>query len=352
MQIALDATYSVDRQPSGIAIYSRELLSGLSENYPQDEFLFCYRPKQWLRTSRPSIQNVRKRLLQPPLPTFRAQLFHALNQRVDRRPAKRVVATFHDLFVMTGEYSTREFRSRFTGQAKRAAQNSDLIIAVSEFTASQVNSLLGFARSQIRVIPHGVHQPPELNRKRENIILFVGALQIRKNVIRLIDAFERLPATCDCCDFSAEPWRLVLVGAPSGFQAALILDRIGRSKCRARIQVTGYVSQDELDDWYARASVFAFPSLDEGFGMTVLEAMAHGAPVVTSNRSALVEIAMNAALLVDPYNVDELEDALSRLVQDPDLRIKLSELGRLRAQLYPWERAITATHAIYEELVR
>lgn len=129
------------------------------------------------------------------------------------------------------------------------------------------------------------------------------------------------------------PSAMVTVGAPSGFQADLILDRIGRSKWRGRIQVTGYISKHELEDWYARASVFAFPSLDEGFGMPVLEAMAHGIPVVTSNRSALVEIATDAALLVDPYNVDELENALSRLVQDTDLRRKLSELGRSRAAI-------------------
>ena len=90
---------------------------------------------------------------------FGADVFHALNQRVDQREAPRVVSTFHDLFVISGEYSTPEFRKRFAQQARRAAERSDLIIAVSEFTADQVSSLLNVERGRIRVIAHGVHSP-------------------------------------------------------------------------------------------------------------------------------------------------------------------------------------------------
>jgi glycosyltransferase involved in cell wall biosynthesis len=346
VRIALDATYSVDPQPSGIAVYTREVLSGLARAYPQDEFLFCYRPKQWRRAPHLAFPNVRRRLLQPPIPTFTADLFHALNQRVDRRQAKKMVSTFHDLFVMTADYSSPEFRTRFAAQARRAAENSDVIIAVSAFTADQVSSLLSFDRSRIRVVPHGVHQPMqqhESKRKaqRENMILFVGALQIRKNIVRLIEAFEHLP----------ENWRLVLAGARSGYQAGQILERIEQSTCRNRIELAGYVSESDLESLYSRASIFALPSLDEGFGIPVLEAMAHGVPVVTSNRSALVEVAGDAALLVDPYSVDELESALNRLVQEPNLRVRLSDLGRARAKCYPWDRAIQATYSIYKELV-
>jgi glycosyltransferase involved in cell wall biosynthesis len=345
VRIALDATYSVDPQPSGIAVYSREMLSGLAHAYGQDEFLFCYRAKQWTRACRANLPNVRQRLLQPPLPTFTADLFHALNQRVDRRPTRKVVSTFHDLFVMTGEYSSPEFRTRFAGQARRAAANSDLIIAVSEFTASQVRDLLQLDNSRIRVVPHGVRQPVMgPGSQRENLVLFVGALQTRKNVIRLIEAFEKLSGDKD-------PWRLVLAGAPSGYQADRILERIEKSTCRDRVEIAGYVSLSELESLYSRASIFALPSLDEGFGIPVLEAMAHGVPVVTSNRSALVEVAGDAALLVDPYDVEELGCALERLMNDLELRAKLSNLGRARAKHYTWERAVKATYTIYRELV-
>src|SRR5262249_40262939 len=155
------------------------------------------------------------RLLVSSLPLFHADLFHALNQRVDARPAKKVVCTFHDLFVLTAEYSSREFRERFSKQARQAASNADLIIAVSNFTAGQVSALLHVDQARIRVVPHGVHLPACLpdESTRENLVLFVGALQTRKNLIRLVDAFEALPGD----------WRLALAGAPTGYGAAAIL---------------------------------------------------------------------------------------------------------------------------------
>lgn len=342
MRIALDATYSVDPRPTGIGVYSNALLIGLADLYPQDAFLHCFRPRQFLRATRNARENVRRRLLHPPLPIFGADLFHALNQRVDRRPASKVVSTFHDLFVMTEEYSSREFRARFTEQARRAAQNSDLIIAVSQFTAEQVSSLLGFDRSRIRVIPHGVNPPSsELRRKREKVILSVGALQVRKNALRLVEAFERVPSD----------WELILAGAQTGYQAIAIMERIRNSECSERIRIMGYTWPAELQTLYARASIFAFPSLDEGFGIPVLEAMAHGVAVVASNRPALVEVAADAALFVDPQSADELQYALERMIDDPELRDEYARRGRERAKLYPWQRAITATYEVYKELL-
>ncbi len=341
MRIALDATYSIDPYPSGIATYSRELLDGLAAEHPEDQFLHCYRVKQFLSSQKTHIRNVRRRLLVPPIPTIRACVFHAFNQRVDRRPAKRVVSTFHDLFVMTGEYSSADFRARFTEQARRAASNSDLIIAVSEFTATQVNALLGVPRSRIRVVPHGVRRVTDKDSsEREKSLLFVGALQVRKNIIRLVEAFEQLPGE----------WTLTLAGAATGFGIREILNRIHTSRASKRIRLTGYVTSEELDALYARASIFAFPSLDEGFGIPVLEAMARGIPVVTSNRSALPEVTGDAALLVDPYDTEEIAAALRRLAEDSGLRDALAAAGRSRATMFCWENALRRTYAIYQEL--
>ena len=339
MRIALDATYSVDRYPSGIAVYSSEILSGLATAYPQDRFLHCYRLKQFGRTARSSFPNVQKNLLLPPLATFHAGIFHALNQRVDRRPAKSVVCTFHDLFVMTSEYSSASFRKRFTAQAKTAARNSDIIIAVSQFTADQVADLLDFPRAWIRVVPHGVRPPKTVPRERKKIILFVGALQVRKNPVRLVEAFERLPGD----------WRLVLAGA-NGFGAEKILERIERSRARERICVKGYVSRQELDALYANAAIFAFPSLAEGFGMPVLDAMANGIPVLTSNTSSLAEVVGNAAVLVNPEDSDAIYAGLLMLSSDPELRDRYVKRGLARAEEYPWERTIRETYNVYEEL--
>jgi glycosyltransferase involved in cell wall biosynthesis len=344
LRIALDATYSVDPRPSGIAVYSRELLDGLAALHTEDEFLHCYRAKQLRHSPSPSAPNVRRRLLLPGFPTFRADLFHVLNQRVDARPTKKVVSTFHDLFVMTGNYSSTAFQQRFTTQARQAAQNSDLIITVSSFTAGQVASLLSVEPARIRVIPHGVRVPIRREQaQREKVILFVGALQVRKNVARLVEAFEAMP--------ERHHWRLVLAGSPTGYGADRILRRIEESRCRDRIDITGYVSTSALEQLYARASIFAFPSLDEGFGMPVLEAMARGIPVVTSNRSALPEVAGDAAVLVDPESTEQITEALARLADDPQLAATLAGLGHAHAETYPWRRAVDSTYSVYRELI-
>lgn len=252
-----------------------------------------------------------------------------------------MVSTFHDLFVITGDYSTPEFRKRFAAQARQAAQRSDLIVAVSEFTASQVESLLGFPRSRIRVIHHGVQQVPRTGKeKREKMILFVGAIQKRKNVERLVHAFESTPPG----------WRLVLAGA-SGFGAAAVLNVIEQSTRRADISVEGYVSDADLEGLYARASIFTFASLDEGFGMPVLEAMAHGVPVLTSDASALREVAGDAALLVDPHDEHAIAEGLRQLIQNDSLREQLTARGFERSATFPWNAAIEKTWDVYRELL-
>ncbi|HEX4810135.1 MAG TPA: glycosyltransferase family 1 protein [Bryobacteraceae bacterium] len=342
MRIALDATYSVDPRPSGIAVYSQELMTGLAERYATDEFVFAYRWKQFRRAARPARNNVQRRLLLPPVSVFRADVFHALNQRLDTRLARHTISTFHDLFVMTAEYSSPEFRARFTEQAKRAASNSDRIVTVSEFTAQQVSTLLGFEPGRIRVIPHGVRvcRGPE-GQTRERMILFVGALQVRKNIVRLVEAFERLPVE----------WRLVLAGSNNGYGSDAILKRIEASPARERIDVLGYVDGPKLDRLYARAALFAFPSLDEGFGIPVLEAMAHGTPVVSSRRPSILEVAEGAALLVNPEDVDQIENALSSVIANPDLSKDLSVKGLTRARQFSWERAVKATYDLYREIL-
>ncbi len=167
----------------------------------------------------------------------------------------------------------------------------------------------------------------------------MGAIQRRKNVARLVRAFETLPLQ----------WRLILAGA-DGYGAAEELQAVHDSPRRASIEIPGYVSAVELDELYRRASIFAFPSLDEGFGMPVLDAMARGVPVLTSNASALPEVAGDAALLVDPLDVDSIAGGLSRLAADAGLREELTRRGLERAQEFTWETAVERTWAVYNEL--
>ncbi|MBN9656800.1 MAG: glycosyltransferase family 4 protein [Acidobacteria bacterium] len=342
MNIALDATYSLGQNLSGVGVYSREILFGLAASHPHQLFRWCYRPHRYLRGRRDvRPPNVTAVPLFDSISLFRSGLFHGLNQRLPARLRGPAICTFHDLFVLTSEYSTPGFRARFAGQARDAAQRADLIICVSRFTANQVRDLLGVAESRLRVIPHGTHLPPPTgNVQREPMILHVGAVQLRKNLVRLVAAFEQC---------APPPWRLVLAGS-DGYAAATVHERIAASPARDRISVTGWVDSQQLAALYASASIFAFPSLDEGFGIPVLEAMAHGLPTVSSNRSALPEACGDAALLVDPTSEEAIGEALRRLIQDEDLRNRLVQRGKVRAAEFSWQRAVDLTWKVYQEL--
>lgn len=328
-------------------MYSREVLFGMAAAHPEVRFRFCYRPHRYFRSWRESLPpNARRGLLAGPLGLGGAQLFHGLNQRLPALALPRSVATFHDLFVMTSEYSTPDFRARFTEQARDAAARATAVIAVSEFTRQQVISHLGVAPERVHVVHHGIRGNPGyplaggVDERRERVILNVGAIQKRKNIARLVGAFETVSAD----------WRLVLAGS-AGYGSEEILARIAASPAAGRISVLGYISPAELAGWYARCSVFAFPSLDEGFGMPVLEAMAAGAPVLTSNRSALPEVAGGAAVLVDPEDAEALGKALRDLTESEDLRRDLARRGSLRAQLFTWEKAVRTTWDVYRQVL-
>ncbi|MGA2881055.1 MAG: glycosyltransferase family 1 protein [Bryobacteraceae bacterium] len=342
MKIALDATYSLGRNLSGVGVYSREILFGLARVHPEARFLFGYRPHRYLRSFSDRLPANAARLLFWENRAPAAALFHGLNQRLGTARYRRSITTFHDLFVISGDYSAPEFRDRFTTQARDAAQRSDLIITVSAFTARQVEQLLHVDPSRIRVIHHGVRPAPssEVPIPKEPIILSVGAIQRRKNTVRLIEAFEQL----------GPEWKLVLAGS-FGFDSEAALQRMERSPRKQDIQVLGYVADSQLEELYQRASILAFPSLDEGFGMPVIDAMARGLPVLTSNVSAMPEIAGDAALLVDPSDVQSIADGLHRLATNSALRDTLVRAGVARAREFTWEKSVVATWKVYQELL-
>jgi glycosyltransferase involved in cell wall biosynthesis len=345
LNIALDATYSLDPDLSGVGVYSRKILFGLAHFRPEQSFLFCYRTHRIFRSLNERLpENVSRALLRKSgISPWRGELFHGLNQRIDEKPSRRTAATFHDLFVLTDEFSPAEFRKRFAEQARGAAARSDLIIAISQFTADQVRDLLNVEAARIRVIHHGATAPaiaPPGDAERENIILHVGAIQKRKNIVRLVEAFERLPGG----------WRLVLAGS-AGYGADEILARIDRSPKRESIDWLGYVDARRLESLYARARVFAFASLAEGFGMPLIDAMARGVPALASSQPALREVGGDAALYAEAESVDSLAHQLQRLIESIELRDQLRRAGLTRSAAFTWDSAVERTWRVYEELL-
>ena len=281
--------------------------------------------------------------------TRRADVFHA--SVLVRRPPSRVrlTATVHDL---TG-FLMPELHPRSNLVAERSfaqlAKRADRLIAVSECTRQDAVRTLGIAPEKICTIHSGVadafFDPPAalVNEVRARyglqrpFVLFVGTIEPRKNVDLLLDVYASLPASM------REYWDLVVVG-PVGWAAEATVARL-RS-----VRYLRYVPEPDLAPLTAAADVFVYPSLYEGFGFPVAQAMAAGVAVITSNVSSLPEVAGNAALLVDPRSQGELRAALIRLLDSADLRRALAVAGRERAREFRWEVCAAKSLEFFREV--
>jgi glycosyltransferase involved in cell wall biosynthesis len=177
---------------------------------------------------------------------------------------------------------------------------------------------------------------------QEGYLLYVGRLQERKNLVRVLEAYQRVCGTRD-----AHP--LVLAGAGETY-AAQLADEARHLRIADRVIFTGYVPDALLPALYRSATAFLYLSLYEGFGMSVLEAMASGVPVVTSNVGGTAEVASDAAMMVNPERAADIADAISLLLDDADIRAGFRERGLIRARRFTWERAARETVAVYQHV--
>ena len=377
--IALDATAAADPEPTGTGLYSQSLLSALAASLPSvalakdgppsealakdgppSEFrlILCLRIGPFLKWGRkrrwPSGCPVTP-FWEPWLPPRPAALFHGLNQRLPKRPYPVRIVTIHDLFPLTStDYSTPEFQRRFTRILREAVARADWIIAVSDATRQQLLRHTEARKERIRVIHHGVDAVPPATaeeqqafrervlgfRKNEKFFLNIGAIQVRKNVANIVLALKQLPE-----------YRLVLAGG-DGYGAAAIHSRIEQEGMAGRVLRLGHASRQTLHLLYSAAAALVFPSLEEGFGMPVLEAMSCGLPVITSNCSAMPEVGGEAAVYVDPRNVPELSEAMRRVAEDEAMAADLRRRGRERASLFRWTKCAQQTWDVYREALR
>lgn len=268
-------------------------------------------------------------------------LFMPIQQLPYIRPGKmKTVVVVHDLaFHLYPEHFTYKdwlLQHVFTAYAARKA---DQIICVSQATADDVAKFYGRTEN-VSVIHHGVdHEKfkPAPTQTKEPYILFVGQIQPRKNIIRLVEAFEILAE-------NDNNLQLVIAGGHGWLQGP-ILERIRLSKYSSRIIQKGAVSADELVELYQNAEVFVLPSLYEGFGMPILEAMASGCPVVTSNVSSMPEVAGNAAVLVDPMSVESIAAGIAEARRR---ETELREKGLAWAKEFSWEQCARGTLTVLQ----
>jgi glycosyltransferase involved in cell wall biosynthesis len=279
--------------------------------------------------------------------TFCAPRFHL------RR--RRLVVTIYDLsFVTYPEFHLPANVEHCLRGTKLAIERADALIAISESTRRELIDEMGVPPERIAVTPlasgRGLQRVSDAGRLAavrhryqlpECFVLFLGALEPRKNVGRLLEAFAALSPTL------RREFHLVVAGA-QGWLNESVHERARQLGIEGRVRFPGHIEPSDLAAIYSLATVFAYPSLWEGFGLPVLEAMACGTPVLTSNVSSLPEVAGDAAVLVSPTDVDAIAGGLGRLLESRALRADLADRGVRRAAEFSWERCARETLAVYE----
>lgn len=221
---------------------------------------------------------------------------------------------------------------------------SSKIIAISDYTKKEIISLFNIDPNKIKVILNGF-VPRSFKNERpieeKNIFLFVGVLKHRKNILRLIEAYGRYAAA------TKNPKLLFLVGKGGGSYYQEIINLINTLSLQNLVVLKGYLNDEELDEVYSRTFGFIFPSLCEGFGLPVIESMSLGIPVVTSQTTSLGEVSGDAAVLVDPLDINSISEAMVFLDSHQDIYNDLITKGYERSSFFSWEKA---GHAYIEEI--
>lgn len=376
LRIGFDATSAV-RQGGGIGRYTRELLRALAAADTASDYRIFFASRSVFhplpslpsnfRVTRLPLDDIwlvrvwqRARL---PLPvnwlTGPIDLFHSPDFTLPPvRRGTRALLTVHDLsFIRDPESATPVLRNYLNAVVPRSVARADHVLADSQATRDDLVELYRTPADKISVLYSGVHEsfqpvadPAALDAVRARyrlgdapFILAVGTLQPRKNYARLIQAFARLPHS------SATRYDLVLAGGKGWLYEAIFaeVDQLG---LRDRVIFPGFIADADLPALYSAARVLAYPSIYEGFGLPMLEAMACGTPVVASTASCLPEVAGNAALLVPPTDVDALAAALDRSLTDEALRADLTAKGLARARQFSWADSARQLLDIYRRL--
>ena len=255
------------------------------------------------------------------------------------------ITTIHDLIPLKLPHLTLDNKRFFKELINISLQESHCIVTVSESTKKDIIELFNYPEEKI----HVTYQPTIFRKidstnnnilekyqlEKNNYILFVGAIEPKKNVQRIIEAYQQLRLK--------QP--LVIIG-----KKAWLWQEELKNINTSSVILLDYVSKQELQYFYQGATCFIFPSLYEGFGLPVLEAMSFGTPVITSNISSLPEVAGDAALYVDPYNTQDIAEKLNYLINNNELREKLSKATQQRAKIFTMEKYLQKIAEIYQNL--
>ena len=291
------------------------------------------------------------RLEWPPVETLAGPVDVAHSAHPLLIPARNAaqIVTIHDLFFLSRTHDTAaEIRRDYRALAASHAQRAHAVITSTQHGKRQIIDRLGVAADHIYVCPPGAPGWRTLGRQpnvpSDGCILFMGTLEPRKNIGVLLDAYQRLLERRPALP------RMVLAGrtTPAG---AVWRARIDTAPLAGRVTHIGYVDEAAREDLYRSARVLVMPSLDEGFGLPVLEAMSAGVPVIVSSRGSLPEVVQDAGAQVDPEDVDALSAALERAAFDQEWSMHAAQAGLTRARSFAWSESARTLHSAYNEAV-
>jgi len=358
MKIGVDAR-PLSYQLTGIGVYLKHLLDEIQKiDHQNDYYLISNGPidydvknSRWSKT----VGRLERKLLstlwmQVNVPVIAVKmnfdLFWGSRHHLPLLlpPGIRTVVTVHD--VVNRRYpGTMALPNLFVERLlmKLSLKRSDAIIADSRSTATDIEGELGISAKKIDTIHLGtpiLPKEPECGSKQSidvpgRYFLFVGTLDPRKNFERIFKAFELLKPL-------SKRLHLVIVGG-EGWKNRVFIEMVSKHPLKAQIHMPGYLPRNQLVSYYKNALCLMFPSLYEGFGFPILEAMSCGTPVITSNVSSMKEVAGNAALLVNPYDTDAISEAMHRLLGDEPLRESLIKKGFQRAKEFSWKKCANET---------
>lgn len=368
MRIGYDVT-PVGERMSGVGTYTLQLLLGMAGAEAGHEFLLLSnRPAHQGRLAAlPALRDAwapypsRMLWMQLALPrrlaALGAEICHYPNSIAPLRSPCPYVLTIHDMTLSTmPRHHPLRKRLLVAPLIPLVARRAARVITVSEQARRDIVRLLRVPAARVTVISEAAaprFRPADAAEQarvraahglRRPFLLYIGTLEPRKNLVRLIRAWHEL-RRC-----GAIQHQLAIVGAP-GWQYGPIFREAARLGCADDLIFTGYLPAGDLPAIYSAADAFAFPSLSEGFGLPVVEAMACGTPVLISDTPALAEVAGPAALRVDPRSVASIAAGLERLLTDGPLRERLRAAGLARAGALSWERAARETLGVYREVL-
>lgn len=371
MRISIDA-HAIGQHLTGNEVYVRNLLKQFPRLEPGNEY-YAYVA---VDSSDPSLRHIPQQITtrQVSANPFKRLGFDLSNRVKQDRPGllhvqytapltcpAPVITTVHDVsYIEHPEYFSPPRRHQLQYTVERTVRSAAKVIAPSEFSRRSILQRYGLRSDRVVTIPNGVstaYRPLAREKAREQIarkfgfrfpfLLMVSDIHLRKNQVGLIKAFEELLRS-----HPQLPHHLVFAGQ-SSWKADQILRSANRSAVAERVHFTGWVEDDEdVLRLYNACESFIFPSLYEGFGLPVLEAMACGTPVACSNTTAVFEVADSCAVTFDPSSVSSMVRALRDLLLDSELRVRMGRLGLQRASRFTWEQAAEKTLAVYHEVTR